>query len=66
MNVEALSHDSGKKWLEQKLTKYGMRSMVIVDESTTIKNLKASRTKTILKLGQLARFKKNSYWVSSY
>ena len=55
MNVEALSHDSGKKWLEQKLIKYGMRSMVIVDESTTIKNLKASRTKTILKLGQLAR-----------
>ena len=42
MNVEALSHDSGKKWLEQKLIKYGMRSMVIVDESTTIKNLKAS------------------------
>ena len=34
-----------------------MRSMVIVDESTTIKNLKASRTKTILKLGQLADIK---------
>ena len=58
MNVEALSHDSGKKWLEEKLTKYGMRSMIIVDESTTIKNLKASRTKTIVKLGQLARYKR--------
>ena len=45
MNVEALSHDSGKKWLEEKLSKYGMRSMIIVDESTTIKNLKASRTR---------------------
>ena len=58
MNVEALSHDSGKKWLEQKLMKHGMRSMIIVDESTTIKNLKASRTKTIVKLGQLARYKR--------
>ena len=35
-----------------------MRSMIIVDESTTIKNLKASRTKTIVKLGQLARYKR--------
>tara|TARA_R100000655_G_scaffold25367_1_gene51992 strand:+ start:1733 stop:3139 length:1407 start_codon:yes stop_codon:yes gene_type:complete len=58
MNVEALSHASGKKWLEYKLLKHGMRSMVILDESTSIKNLKASRTKAIIKLGQLARFKR--------
>ncbi len=58
MNVEALSHASGKKWFEYKLLKHGMRSMIIVDESTTIKNLKASRTKTIVKLGQLARYKR--------
>ena len=58
MNVEALSHASGKKWLEYKLLKHGMRSMVIVDESTTIKNLKASRTKTIVKLGKLAKYKR--------
>ena len=58
MNVEALSHNSGKKWLEKKLSKYGMRSMIIVDESTTIKNLKATRTKAVVKLGQLARFKR--------
>ena len=32
--------------------------MVIVDESTSIKNLKASRTKAIVKLGQLARYKR--------
>ena len=43
MNVEALSHASGKKWLETKLSKVGMRSMIILDESTSIKNLKASR-----------------------
>jgi len=58
MNVEALSHPSGKKWLEYKLLKHGMRSMVILDESTAIKNLKASRTKAIIKLGQLARYKR--------
>ena len=58
MNVEALSHTSGKQWLEYKLMKHGMRSIIIVDESTTIKNLKASRTKAILKLGQLARYKR--------
>ena len=58
MNVEALSHASGKKWLEYKLLKHGMRSMVILDESTSIKNLKASRTKAIIKLGQLARYKR--------
>jgi SNF2 family DNA or RNA helicase len=58
MNVEALSHASGKKWLESKLQKHGMRSMIILDESTSIKNLKASRTKAIIKIGQLARFKR--------
>ena len=58
MNVEALSHSSGKKWLESKLQKHGMRSMIILDESTSIKNLKASRTKAIIKIGQLARFKR--------
>ena len=58
MNVEALSHASGKKWLESKLSKTGMRSMIILDESTSIKNLKASRTKSIIKIGQLARFKR--------
>jgi SNF2 family DNA or RNA helicase len=58
MNVEALSHKSGQRWLEEKLSKHGMRSLVIIDESTTIKNLRASRTKAIIKLGQLARFKR--------
>ena len=58
MNVEALSHASGKKWLQSKLQKHGMRSMIILDESTSIKNLKASRTKAIIKLGELARYKR--------
>ena len=58
MNVEALSHASGKKWLEYKLLKHGKSSMIILDESTTIKNLKASRTKAIIKLGKLAKYKR--------
>ncbi len=58
MNVEALSHASGKKWLEYKLLKHGKRAMIILDESTTIKNLKASRTKAIIKLGKLAKYKR--------
>ena len=58
MNVEALSHASGKKWLEYKLLKHGKNSMIILDESTTIKNLKASRTKAIIKLGKLAKYKR--------
>ena len=58
MNVEALSHASGKKWLEYKLLKHGKTSMIILDESTTIKNLKASRTKAIIKLGKLAKYRR--------
>jgi SNF2 family DNA or RNA helicase len=58
MNVEALSHASGKKWLEYKLLKHGKKSIVILDESTSIKNLKASRTKAIIKLGKLAKYKR--------
>ena len=58
INVEALSHASGKKWLEYKLLKHGKTSMIILDESTTIKNLKASRTKAIIKLGKLAKYRR--------
>ena len=33
--------------------KHGKKSIDILDESTSIKNLKASRTKAIIKLGKL-------------
>ena len=58
MNVEALSHKSGTTWLGKKLEKYGSNSLMIIDESTTIKNLRASRTKSILKLGKLCKYKR--------
>ena len=52
--LKALSHASGKKWLEYKLLKHGMRSMIILDESTSIKNLKASRSKAIIKIRSIS------------
>ena len=58
MNVEALSHKSGQKWLESKLVKYGLQSMLILDESTTIKNNSALRTKAIVKLGSFLKYKR--------
>jgi SNF2 family DNA or RNA helicase len=58
MNVEALSHKSGQKWLEKLLSVVGLRSLMVVDESTTIKNRTARRTKCIIKLGKLVRFKR--------
>jgi SNF2 family DNA or RNA helicase len=58
MNVEALSHKSGQKWLEKLLSVVGLRSLMVVDESTTIKNRTARRTKSIIKLGKLVRFKR--------
>ena len=46
MNVEALSTDKGKIFAAKFLRSH--RSMMVVDESTTIKNPKAKRTKNIL------------------
>jgi len=56
MNIEALSTDKG--------TEYALRfvksckCMVAVDESTTIKNIKAKRTKNIMKVGSHAAFRR--------
>jgi SNF2 family DNA or RNA helicase len=57
MNIEALSTQKGtlfaKKFLD---TSIG--SMFVVDESTTIKNMSAKRTKNILKLGKSATYRR--------
>ena len=58
MNVEALSHKSGQKWLEKILGIIGLRSLMIIDESTSIKNRTARRTKNICKLGQFVKYKR--------
>ena len=57
MNVEAFSTSKGTKFATTFL-RCGGNSMMVVDESTTIKNPKAARTKSIIKIGMLARYKR--------
>ena len=60
MNVEAFSNASGKgveaaEWFAKK---YGMSGLIAVDESTTIKNPKSKRTKSLLKIAKHFRYKR--------
>ena len=52
MNVEALSTEKGTRFAKDFLMCHD--AMVTIDESTTIKNPKAKRTKNILNLAELA------------
>ena len=58
INVEALSHKSGVEKLKSLLTRKNCRHLMILDESTTIKNRSAKRTRNICKLGKLADFRR--------
>jgi SNF2 family DNA or RNA helicase len=58
INVEAFSHPSGTKALMPILLNLGRYSMMILDESTTIKNREAKRTKAICKLGTMVEYKR--------
>jgi SNF2 family DNA or RNA helicase len=58
INVEAFSHQSGIQLLIPILNNLGHHAMMILDESTTIKNREAKRTKAICKLGTMARYKR--------
>jgi len=58
MNVEALSHKSGQRWLHQRLNLNGTFSMMVIDESTTIKSPVALRTKAICKLSTMAKYRR--------
>ena len=57
INTEALSHKSGVSFVKEILTK-NLKNIFIIDESTAIKNQSALRTKSILKLSQLALYKR--------
>ena len=57
MNVEALSTKKGLDVASYYL-KQNPDNMVIIDESTTIKNRNAARTKSIIKLGELGKYKR--------
>jgi len=56
MNVEAFSSGKGTKLAEKFLLAHS--TYMAIDESTTIKNPKAKRTKTMVKLGKFARFRR--------
>ena len=56
MNVEALSTDKGVKFASKFLNSH--RSMMAIDESTTIKTPTAQRTKNIIRMGDLAKYKR--------
>jgi SNF2 family DNA or RNA helicase len=58
MNVEALSHKSGQRWLHQRLNLNGKVSMMVIDESTTIKSPTALRTKAICKLSTMVKYRR--------
>jgi hypothetical protein len=51
MNIEALSTVKGVEALTWLGKKFGAKGMIGVDESTTIKNMKAKRTKNLIKAG---------------
>lgn len=57
INTEALSHKSGVSFVKDILI-MNPKNIFIIDESTAIKNQSALRTKSILKLSQLALYKR--------
>lgn len=58
MNIEALSTSKGQQGAEVFLKKIAGDSALVIDESTSIKNPSAKRTKTAIKLGKLARYRR--------
>ena len=56
MNVEALSTDKGRLFAAKFLRSH--KSMMVIDESTTIKNPKAKRTKNIIGLSKLSKYRR--------
>jgi SNF2 family DNA or RNA helicase len=55
MNVDAFTTERGRKFADRFLMT--RQSMMVVDESTVIKNPSAIRTKAIIKLGLLSRYR---------
>jgi SNF2 family DNA or RNA helicase len=56
MNVEALSTDKGVKFASKFLNSH--KTLMAVDESTTIKTPTAKRTKNIITLGRIAKYRR--------
>jgi len=58
MNVEAFSTKKGLDFAQSFLNIFLGRALIGIDESTTIKNPTAKRTKNILTLGNLAKYRR--------
>jgi SNF2 family DNA or RNA helicase len=58
MNLESMSHDSGKTFLKSLLREHGLRTFVAVDESSRIKTPGATRTKTLRNLRHLIGYRR--------
>ena len=56
MNVEALSTNKGVKFAYKFISSH--KTLMVVDESTTIKNPKAKRTKNITKLSKFTKYRR--------
>ena len=58
MNVEAFSTSKGLDFARRFLNIFVGRALIGIDESTTIKNPTAKRTKNILSIGNLAKYRR--------
>ena len=58
MNVEAFSTSKGLDFARSFLNIFVGRALIGIDESTTIKNPTAKRTKNILEIGNLAKYRR--------
>lgn len=58
MNVEAFSSKKGQAAGDWLAKKYGQSGLIAIDESTTIKNPKAKRTKALLKIAHQFKYKR--------
>ena len=56
MNVEALSTDKGVKFAQKFMNSH--KTLMAIDESTTIKTPTAKRTKNIIDLGEMAKYRR--------
>lgn len=58
MNVEAFSSGKGKKMGDWLATKFSHNGLIAIDESTTIKNPKANRTKSLTKMASHFKYRR--------
>ena len=58
MNVEAFSSSKGKKAGEWIAARFGGNGLIAIDESTTIKNHKAKRTKSLVKIASGFKYRR--------